>query len=359
MEYAADRIQGTRDYQQDEFGFIDGDDLVVDGAPLKVFVVADGMGGHKSGEQASEAAVVSYVHNFAASKGPVTDRLRDTLDRANLALHEKINQEPQLKGMGTTLLAAAITSTTLQWISVGDSKLRIYKAATRVVQHINADHSMAPVIDALEQAERSASGFDRHALRSALLGEDIPMVDLSSQPQRLESGDIVLLASDGLDVLDEGEIGDILQAHSHQGASQVVATLLQAVEAKGHSEQDNTTALVVFPNHSGSTVVTPAVAPTKSTERLRKWLFGGAVVLSLALAALFWSIQKDSSPTIDTQPDTQPDIQPVDTLEEEHEIERETNPVPDKEKQPPPIQAEQDAEIGQSSDQDSVDTTND
>ena len=74
MYYAADRRQGGREYQQDEYGVIDGAELSDASPALKVFVLADGMGGHNSGEKASELAVYNFVASFGATTGPLTDR---------------------------------------------------------------------------------------------------------------------------------------------------------------------------------------------------------------------------------------------------------------------------------------------
>ncbi|MFK7914713.1 MAG: PP2C family serine/threonine-protein phosphatase [Pseudomonadales bacterium] len=302
MQYAADRIQGARDYQQDEFGIIDGDDLIADGEPLKVFVIADGMGGHNSGEQASAVAVMSFVKEFAATKGPVTDRLRTTLASANHALHQKVQDSPELRGMGTTLLAAALTPTTLQWISVGDSKLRLFKAATEELLNINADHSMSPVIDALEQGDQSTTGIDRNSLRSALMGEDIPLVDVSSQPLRLEAGDVLLLASDGLDTLPDETICELLSQARDQSTEAVVQQLLEAVEQKRAPDQDNATVLVVYPNE-GKPLRAPGKPGRSMPGNSKVWGIGAAGVLALVLA-LWMFATNDTGSIVDSNPDT-------------------------------------------------------
>lgn len=308
MDYAADRIQGTREYQQDEFGFIDGDDLTANGEPLKVFVVADGMGGHNSGEEASAAAVRGFVHHFAAADGPVSDRLRDTLHAANMALHETIAAQPELRGMGTTLVAAALTPSTLQWISVGDSKLRVFKAADDKLLKVNADHSMAPVIEALRNDEQSAEGIRANELRSALLGEDIPLVDVSSQPLTLDHGDVVLLASDGLDVLDEAEIKNILAAGASKPAAELVQQLLQAVEQKAEPDQDNATALIVIPGKTQA-AVTSGTGPGAPTSLLSYGKIGLLIAGFFLMLTGFWLF------TSSNHSPAEPDIPPAGALE--------------------------------------------
>ena len=235
---AGGQIVGAREMQEDEIGFIDSP-VLDPGGPHPVAIVADGMGGHAGGQVASRVAVRAFVEAYA-SGGRVADRLRAALDRANAAIGHAIGNDEALDGMGTTLVAAALTTDGLEWISVGDSRLCLYRAGR--LKRLNADHSMAPVIAAMREMDpEAADGMKAHELRSALVGRTIAKIDTSATPQRLEPGDLVLLASDGLDTLDDEEVAAIIAARRSDGPEAVKDALLAAVNAHGSATQDNTT----------------------------------------------------------------------------------------------------------------------
>ena len=233
---AGGQLLGARATQEDDLGFIDSPALDPDGQH-PVAVVADGMGGHARGEVASRLAVRAFIAGYE-TKGPVADRLRTSLDRANEAIAGAIRDDPSLDGMGTTLVAAALTADGLEWTSVGDSLLFLYRGGR--LKRLNEDHSMAPVIAAMRQVDpEGADGMNPNELRSALVGGNISKIDASSMPELLRAGDLVLLASDGLGTLTEGEAAAIMEAGRAGGLDAVKDALLSAVEARGNPAQDN------------------------------------------------------------------------------------------------------------------------
>ena len=84
-------------------------------------------------------------------------------------------------------------------------------------------------------------------LRSAVTGEEIDMIDMSRQPLVLESGDYIVLASDGVDTLESPEVARIIQGYARDGAASVAKAIIRAVEALREPHQDNATVLVVRP----------------------------------------------------------------------------------------------------------------
>ena len=96
---------------------------------------------------------------------------------------------------------------------MGDSPLWLFRDGR--LRRLNADHSMAPVLASLVAAgrmtaEQAATDSKRHALRSAVMGDAIHLVDVSSQPVAVRKTDRLLLASDGLMTLVDEEIERIL-----------------------------------------------------------------------------------------------------------------------------------------------------
>ncbi|MDE2812152.1 MAG: protein phosphatase 2C domain-containing protein [Gemmatimonadota bacterium] len=252
--FAALQITGKRDYQEDSFGLLDERDLGIDDSEHAVLLVADGMGGHVGGAIASDLLCKTFVEVYPRSSGPIVDRLRTCLDEANGAIAAAVAENPELDSMGSTLVAAVVASEELHWISVGDSPLWLFHEGQ--LERLNADHSMTPVLAELVAAGRmtaedAARHPSRHSLRSVVMGDEIPLIDVSSQPVAMEQGDRVILASDGLLTLDEQEIADILKKTLDAPLEDSAAALIQAVKEAGHPYQDNVTVLLYAPQADG------------------------------------------------------------------------------------------------------------
>ena len=250
LRRAGGQLVGAREVQEDELGFIDGSTLDPEGRH-PVAVVADGMGGHASGEVASRLAVRAFIEVYV-SEGRPAHRLRAALDCANRAIDDAVRDDLLLDGMGTTLVAAAVTTDGLEWISVGDSSLFLYRNGQ--LKRLNEDHSMAPVIAAMREIDPvAAEGMNPNELRAALVGARLAKVDVSTMPELLQPGDLVLLASDGLNTLDDAEVASIIDVHRGGGPEAVKDALLAAVAARGAATQDNlTVSLIEAPGEPGS-----------------------------------------------------------------------------------------------------------
>lgn len=273
---AGGQIAGARPYQEDDFrvtAFPDGDP---DGCDL-LMVLADGMGGHRGGAQASRLAVSTVVERFREATGGIAARLRASLDGANVAVGRDA-ADPRYTGMGCTLVACVVTDDEMvQWISVGDSplwRLRVGGDGNAcAIDRLNADHSMKPVLEDLVRLGRMTPEEAKHGgvnqLRSAVTGEDLELVDAGAEPVRLGAGDRIVLASDGLETLSNEEI--LRLSSSHRASTAIVADLLEAVTAMGSPSQDNAT--VVVYQHIGAAALRrrfeALTAPTRPIGRRR------------------------------------------------------------------------------------------
>lgn len=237
--YATRASKGARTYQEDA-------SAVLEDAGLLTVVLADGMGGHAGGALASNLACKFFLHAFATSAGAVPARLTESLELANAAIAHETMGNPSLSGMGCTLIGAAFGPEGVEWVSVGDSPLFLVRQGEIAV--LNEDHSLAPEIDKLAAIgkitwEAARSDHRRHFLRSALTGSDIELVDRSRRPLPLQSGDVVILASDGIHSISQAEIARLAtEAASPEAAAEA---LLAAVEAAGDANQDNTTVAAI------------------------------------------------------------------------------------------------------------------
>lgn len=246
-DFAGRQTQGARALQEDAYAFseIIGGDGESEGM---LVVVADGMGGHTAGERASELALKSFVDAFHRASSGRRKRLSKALAAANDAIARELKRESGCKGMGTTLLAATITSDGIEWISVGDSPLYLYRSGT--LTRLNEDHSLRPVLKEMAELgkisslepEKISSG---NVLRAALTGDEIALIDQPRTPVSLQTGDVILAATDGIHTLTEANIMTVCAEAATMDASVVAANIVQAVRAVDKPRQDNTTVAVM------------------------------------------------------------------------------------------------------------------
>jgi protein phosphatase len=255
FDCAVRATRGAREYQEDSALVWPGGvevvrDTTISKAPdgCLLAVLADGMGGHAGGALASRMVCDHFLTSYAQHGGTTVDGLLDALAAANSAIAGKVTDEPLLSGMGSTLVAVVFSPDGINWVSVGDSPLWLWRRGE--IALLNEDHSLAPDLDKLAAAgkmtaEQARRDPRRHMLRSAVTGDDIDLVDISRKPLRLEPGDYVILASDGLQSLENSEIERIIQAYGADGAQPVAAALIRAIDALREPHQDNATVVVV------------------------------------------------------------------------------------------------------------------
>jgi protein phosphatase len=250
---ATAQITGTRDYQEDSLAV---QILATDGrADELLLVLADGMGGHAGGEVASREVVehfcAAYVNSFdSKSPGNIPGALGNSLNIANEALANTVADRPKLRGMGTTLIGCVIKEDQLYWVSVGDSPLWVCRDG--MLQRLNADHSMVPLLDDMVRTgvmdrEEALTDGRRNMLRSAVAGKMLELVDLCEQPWRLQAGDIVILASDGVETLAGDELVAVLNNPGDKSLQELAGDLMTSIEAIGHSGQDNASVILYRP----------------------------------------------------------------------------------------------------------------
>jgi serine/threonine protein phosphatase PrpC len=217
-----------------------------------LFVVADGMGGHAGGEQASAMAIDSVetfilgtFKWFAQFKGPEQDQVladfQSALGQANARVLAEAAERPELEGMGTTLTLAYSLNDVLFVAHVGDS--RCYLCRGGMLYRLTRDHTLMEemVRSGALAAEEVAQHRLRHVITNAVGGTS-PDLKVEVHKLHLEDGDRVLLCSDGLtEMLPEEEIAQALhtEGEPEQACRRLVA---RANEAGG---RDNITAVVV------------------------------------------------------------------------------------------------------------------
>jgi protein phosphatase len=245
--FAALQSKGKRYYQEDDFGFLDDRDSSDSENEHTLLVVADGMGGHAAGAKASQIVTESFIDTYQRSDGSISSRLQTSLQQCNDEIVEASKKSKALKGMGTTLLAAVVSNGGLEWISVGDSPLWLYREGT--LRRMNADHSMSPIlaemVEAGEMTEAQAAiDPKRSALRSAVMGRKLSLIDESKNPTVLQRGDRILLATDGILTLSDEQIAKIIENNHAAPNEDSVTSIMHDVNDTYNFNQDNTTILL-------------------------------------------------------------------------------------------------------------------
>lgn len=236
------QIQGDRQSQQDMVACL----AWANG--LHLLVLADGIGGYVGGEVASKTVVESFRDEFIkASDLDARDRMLNALQASNYALFDRVDAEPELAGMGTTLLAAVLEKNALSWVSVGDCS--IFLVRDDEIRRLNTIHSVGAMLDERAEAgqlsaQEAASAPDRSHLLEAVFGEDISLVDAPSDRFDLLPTDRLLLASDGVETCSRDVLCRIARADDRD-SSEIVDEILHAVEGTAKPGQDNATIIVV------------------------------------------------------------------------------------------------------------------
>ncbi len=236
--------RGCRDYQEDAIAT----DFPI-GADFGYAVLSDGMGGHAAGDVASKIVVTEVFSElkFQTSdiKGLVDNMgevLRSAAISANECMAAHASSNPQTAGMGATLVAPVFIQNSLYWISIGDSPLYLLRDGR--LRQLNEDHSLGPHIDYMVRSGMMPEDIgrnhpDRNALTSVLIGEPIERLDCPERPFQLKDGDILVVASDGLQFLSNRQITQIVSDNSDRGSAEIANCLLEELRTLGDPEQDN------------------------------------------------------------------------------------------------------------------------
>jgi protein phosphatase len=206
----------------------------------KLFIVADGMGGHNAGEIASKLAteiILEYIKdNWDAFKEDCI--LENAIKASNKKVFSVSNKDEEFKGMGTTIAACLITESDIYVANVGDSGC--FMLEDQKLIKVTKDHSLVQeLLDSGSITEEEASTHPRKNIITRAVGayEEV-MVDIFKLPKVMKNK--YLLCSDGLlNEVTNDEIEDILNNYDNEEAAKQLVTLANEREGR-----DNITVLV-------------------------------------------------------------------------------------------------------------------
>lgn len=205
-----------------------------------LFIVADGMGGHKAGDFASKVTVETMIKEITASSETDYSRIfAQAIEAANQMVRRAASMKAELEGMGTTVVAAACSGSSLRVANVGDSRLYVIG---REIRQITIDHSLVEEMvrmGIISHAE-ARNHPDKNKITKAVGAGD--MVEPDYFTVELEPGDIVLMCSDGLsNMLEDEKIRMIIN-----GARDTVEMAQELVKAANENGgRDNISVILI------------------------------------------------------------------------------------------------------------------
>ena len=240
--FARTDIGKAREMNQDSYFISTPNDEV------KLFILADGMGGYEGGEEASKLAIEcakSYIlNNFGQipkEKEEIMNLIRNAIEYANLRVYEESQEHERLKEMGTTIDVSLIYNGKVYVGHVGDS--RVYRIRNEIIRKITTDHSYVEKLikEGSITKEESYHHPKRNMLMKALGCNSLVEPDVLCKG--FMKDDILLMCSDGLtNMIKEEDIFRIIIDNINNPADKLIE------QANNNGGYDNVTAIVLVNN---------------------------------------------------------------------------------------------------------------
>ncbi|MSS63048.1 Stp1/IreP family PP2C-type Ser/Thr phosphatase [Velocimicrobium porci] len=198
-----------------------------------LFIVADGMGGHKAGDYASKTCVETVVKSIQDSplRTPIST-MEEAIGKANKRLYEEAANNSDLEGMGTTFVAAMISDDNLLYVAnIGDSRLYIINGDQ--IKQVTEDHSLVEEMIKNGELDRKDARFhpNKNIITRALGTAKTVVADYFEVP--LLKGDSILLCSDGLcNMMDDDDIMYIVR-HCQDDIQSAARQLIEKANENG------------------------------------------------------------------------------------------------------------------------------
>jgi len=236
--FAATDVGRQRDHNEDNY--------LID-PKLHLFVVADGMGGHQSGEVASRMAASAIASYFRcegdrASSMNAGQRLREALVDANKKIHSRADDSRMHRGMGTTAVAGVYSPDERMFFVAHAGDSRCYLVRGSAIRQLTRDHSLIAeaLLERPDLSETDLGYLPKNVITRAL--GISPTVDVDLCSERAVPNDVFLLCSDGLHgLVSDDDIATIVNKHSI--LTDACAELVQRANEAGG--RDNITVVLV------------------------------------------------------------------------------------------------------------------
>lgn len=211
-----------------------------------LYIVADGMGGHKAGDFASKYTVGAFIDAVRNSEeeNPISI-IDEAVKIANTTLIEKASENVEMKGMGTTLVVATIIEDSIYIANVGDSRLYLIDDD---IHQITRDHSLVEeMVNMGELDKKSARTHEKKNIITRAVGADLELIADYFEIEYSE-GDIILMCSDGLsNMIEDEDIRDIIIQGNPDKLEETAQKLIDTANYNGG--KDNIAVVLVKPEY--------------------------------------------------------------------------------------------------------------
>ncbi len=236
---------GNRQYQQDAVYVSKSKILAANKKTRVLGVVCDGMGGMADGGKASQTAIQMMVQGFVQIEKASSVNIPGFFRQGIQAIDKTIYNFPKEngKGSGTTMVAIIAEDNKLYWASVGDSRIYIIRGGS--MKQVTRDHNywlrLQEMVAAGQMSQEEAMGKrQKEALISFLGIGNVSLMDINTQPFEMQTGDTVMLCSDGITkTLPDEQIKKIITADI-VSLEEKAKTLVRAAITNNTHSQDNT-----------------------------------------------------------------------------------------------------------------------
>ena len=239
IAYAKSDVGKVREMNQDAYYISDSS------SEVKLYLLADGMGGYNGGEIASKLAVQTaknYIENnfkdIEKDKDSIIQLLGSSMEYANMVVYEKSKETPELQGMGTTLEICLIYNNKAYIGHVGDS--RIYRVRKQFIRKLTQDHSYVQKL--VKEGTITKEQAEHHPQKNMLmkaLGCNA-FVEPDVMVKGFLKDDIIIMCSDGLsNLVDQETIYEMASKNIEQGTKDLVQL------AKDRGGYDNITVVII------------------------------------------------------------------------------------------------------------------
>ena len=187
----------VRDHNEDALGYYQPREREVLAQKGRLYLVADGMGGHVAGEVASECVVRTVMASYYESHAQTVRRaLSEAIQQANTALYGATSGEESRRKMATTLVGALVLGRQLHVANIGDSRAYLLRRDT--IRQLTEDHSFVTELVKLGRiSEEEAINHPQRNIVTRALGTQ-PNVEADFYEEAIQPGDTVILCTDGL-----------------------------------------------------------------------------------------------------------------------------------------------------------------
>lgn len=241
---------GNRQYQQDSV-FVSGSQILAANKKMRVLaVVCDGMGGMADGAKAAQTGTAMMKEDFLRIQKEPEVNIPYFLESEVRKIDQVIAGFPQKdgRGSGSTIVAVIAENNYLYWVSVGDSRIYIFRGDE--MRQMTRDHNyLLRLSEMVANGEMSLEEAKRQPQKEALISflgiGGLDLIDISPTPMELVPGDIILLCSDGVTkTLKDDWIKEIMKSPT-SSMDEKAETIVRAATRSNTKSQDNTSVAIL------------------------------------------------------------------------------------------------------------------